>query len=75
MLVFSVQDNGQGIPAESLPHIFDRFYRADPARAQGTNLGWGWRLPGPLSRRTAGAFPPRAEVGKGTRVKIVFPLA
>ena len=74
-LVFSVQDNGQGIPAEALPHIFDRFYRADPARAQGDESGLGLTIARSIVEAHGGSISAESEVGKGTKVKIVFPLA
>jgi signal transduction histidine kinase len=39
-LRLSIRDTGAGIPAEHLPHVFDRFYKADPSRAEsGSGLG------------------------------------
>ncbi|MCU0424009.1 MAG: sensor histidine kinase KdpD [Candidatus Kapabacteria bacterium] len=35
----TITDNGQGVPPESLPHLFDKFFRADGAKAGGTGLG------------------------------------
>jgi two-component system sensor histidine kinase BaeS len=40
-IIIAIRDSGTGIPAESQPHIFDRFYRADPARTAGTGSGLG----------------------------------
>ncbi|WP_406456782.1 HAMP domain-containing histidine kinase [Streptomyces sp. NBC_00876] len=41
LLVTEVQDSGPGIEAAVLPHIFDRFYKADAARARSTGSGLG----------------------------------
>lgn len=35
----TIADNGAGVSAETLPHLFDKFYRADGAKAGGTGLG------------------------------------
>ena len=70
----SVRDTGVGIPAEAVPHIFERFYRADPARARdpgGTGLGL------PIARWIAeqhdGQIEATSEPGTGTTVTIHLP--
>ena len=73
-LAFSVQDNGQGIPADSLAYIFDRFYRADPARAQGSESGLGLAIARSIVEAHGGSISAESEMGKGTKVKFVLPI-
>ena len=72
----SVQDEGQGIAPESLPHIFDRFYRTDESRARETGgTGLGLAIAKWIVERHGGWFEVRSFVGVGTRMTIVLPLA
>lgn len=74
-LAFCVKDNGLGISAEALPHIFDRFYRVDPARAQGSESGLGLAIARSIVEAHGGNISAESEPGKGTQVKLIFPLA
>lgn len=72
-----VVDQGQGIEAHDLPHIFDRFYRADSSRTKNQTSGYGLGLA--LARKLAeqhnGHIEVRSTVGKGSTFSVYFPLA
>jgi signal transduction histidine kinase len=72
-VVVTVRDFGTGILETDLPHIFERFYRADRARSGG---GHGLGLP--LAETIARAHDARIEVasteGHGSTFRVVFPL-
>lgn len=70
-----VRDTGVGIAPDSLPHVFERFYRGDPARARdpgGTGLGL------PIARWVAeqhgGTLDLESELGRGTVARVRLPL-
>ncbi|UQZ83533.1 Alkaline phosphatase synthesis sensor protein PhoR [Paenibacillus konkukensis] len=65
--IVEVEDNGQGIAAESLPHIFDRFYRADRSRNASTGgSGLGLSIAKQIIEGHGGVIGARSEPGKGT---------
>ena len=68
-----VADTGSGIPAEHLPHIFDRFYRADHTRAAGGGLGLGLALVKSIVELHGGTVALASEIGQGTQVWLNIP--
>jgi two-component system, OmpR family, sensor histidine kinase MtrB len=61
-----VADDGPGIPSEHLPHIFERFYKADPARSGG-GTGLGLAIASENARLLGGEIELWSEPGEGTR--------
>jgi two-component system, OmpR family, sensor histidine kinase MtrB len=58
-VVIQVRDGGPGIPAEALPHIFDRFYKADKARRRSEGSGLGLAIAFENARLHAGELSAR----------------
>jgi two-component system heavy metal sensor histidine kinase CusS len=71
----AVADTGCGIPAAHLPHVFDRFFRADPARPSSAgNVGLGLAIVRSIVELHGGTVRITSEVGRGTRVTMTLPL-
>lgn len=71
-----VEDDGAGIPERHLPHVFERFYRADPSRSKrlgGTGLGLS--IVKHIAERFGGRVDARSREGFGTTVRVVLPEA
>jgi signal transduction histidine kinase len=72
----SVTDDGIGIKAEAVPHIFDRFYRADASRARATGgAGLGLSIAHWIASRHDGHMEVLSREGIGTRITLVLPAA
>lgn len=67
----SIADSGAGISAEDLPHVFERFYRADHSRTRGTGgFGLGLAIARSLIERNQGCIDIQSSPGNGTCVVI-----
>lgn len=75
-LTVTVQDTGAGIPPEHLPHVFERFHRADPSRARTSGgFGLGLSLVRSIATLHNGAASIQSTPGSGTTVTLTFPAA
>jgi signal transduction histidine kinase len=68
-----VTDTGPGIPPDRLPHVFDRFYKADSSRA-GPGSGLGLAIALENARLLGGDLDVWSEVGRGTRFTLRLPM-
>lgn len=70
---FEVRDNGQGIPPEDLPRVFDRFYQVKFGRLQG-GTGIGLALSKELAETMQGTLSAKSEIGQGSTFILSLPL-
>ncbi|MBW4602958.1 MAG: sensor histidine kinase [Calothrix sp. FI2-JRJ7] len=82
LLKVKVSDTGIGIPTEALPKLFDRFYRADPARAhnqseiteKATGSGLGLAIAQAIVELHQGQIQVESIVGRGTTFIVTLPI-
>lgn len=75
-VIVDVEDNGRGIPAEDVPHLFERFYRPDVSRSRASGgSGLGLSIVKGLVEAHGGTVSVDSEEGQGTRFRIDLPEA
>lgn len=72
----AVQDQGEGIAPEQIPHLTRRFYRTDPGRSRASGgTGLGLAIVKHIVERHRGRLDITSQLGQGTRVVVRLPLA
>lgn len=74
MVWIGVKDFGPGVPKAKLPHLFDRYYRADSSGFQISGLGLGLYICAEIIKRHDGKIGVDSEVGKGSTFWFTLPL-
>jgi len=77
-----VVDNGPGIPADDLPHLFDRFYQVDNSRTRNhsdeagslTGVGLGLSIAQWIAKAHGGEINVQSEPGKGSTFEVSLPM-
>jgi two-component system sensor histidine kinase BaeS len=74
MTRINVSDTGPGIPPEHLPHVFDRFYRADASRSRTTGgVGLGLAIARQMVEASGGSIAVQSAPGTGTTFSVLWP--
>jgi signal transduction histidine kinase len=74
--LLEVADDGPGIPAEALPHLFERFYRVDKARSrQMGGAGLGLSIVKSICAAHGGRVEVQSVEGRGSRFQVAIPLS
>lgn len=72
----AIEDDGEGIAPEDLPHVFERFYRSDPSRSRNTGgTGLGLAICKAIVSRWQGNIEIASDLGVGTKVAVRLPVA
>ena len=73
--ILSFTDTGVGIPEESMPHIFERFYRVDKARSRKSGgSGLGLAIVKNMVERNGGQISATSTPGSGSTFTVTFPI-
>jgi signal transduction histidine kinase len=74
--LLAIEDDGEGIAAQDLPHVFERFYRGDPSRSRNTGgTGLGLAICKAIASRWQGSIEIASDLGVGTRVMVRLPVS
>ncbi len=74
-MALEVEDTGSGIPTRHLGRIFERFYRADPARSRADGgTGLGLAIVRHLVEQHGGRVEAESELGEGTTIRVILPM-
>ena len=73
--ILQVTDTGVGVPEESIPHLFERFYRVDKARARKSGgSGLGLSIVRNMVERNGGSISVSSTLGEGSTFTVAFPI-
>jgi signal transduction histidine kinase len=74
MLELEIEDHGDGIEADALPHVFDRFFRGDPSRTRDTGgTGLGLAICKAIAERAGGTIAIASRQGVGSTATVRLP--